>query len=171
MRVFTVGHSTRTLDELISLLNTHSIELLVDVRSIPRSFTNPQFNRETIEIELPKRGIRYMWLEKIGGLRRGFGKLSKNTCWRNRSFRNYADHMETVEFEEGINELLQLAKDCMTVIMCAETLYWRCHRTMIADFLKSKGVQVTHIISEKETREHEYSQCVKIRNGILTYQD
>jgi uncharacterized protein (DUF488 family) len=170
LRVFTIGHSTRTLDELISLLNMHSIGLLVDVRSFPRSFANPQFNQQAVEVELPKRGIRYVWLGKLGGRRKGLGKESKNTCWKNRSFRNYADYMETAEFEDGINDLLKLANEHTAAIMCAEALHWRCHRTMIADFLKSKEVQVTHIFSEREIREHEYSQCAKIRDGVLTYQ-
>lgn len=171
MRIFTIGHSNRTLDEFVALLNTNAIEVLADVRSFTRSFANPQFNRETFETQLSRLGIQYVWIEKLGGLRKGLGKQSKNTCWKNKSFRNYADYMETDEFREGSSELLNLANEHTVAIMCAEVLYWRCHRSMISDLLKSRGVQVMHILSEKEIREHKYSQCAKIRNGILTYHE
>jgi len=171
LRVFTIGHSTRTLNEFIALLNIHDVDILVDVRSFAHSLTNPQFNQERIEAEFPRRGIQYAWLGRLGGMRKGLGKQSKNTCWKSRAFRNYADYMETPEFRQGVDELLQVANDHTVAIMCAEVLYWRCHRCMIADFLKSKGVQVVHILGEKQTREHEYNQCAKIRDGVLTYHD
>ncbi len=109
MRIFTIGHSTRTVDELVQLLAVNQINVLADVRSFPRSFENPQFNIDAIETDLTKRNIRYVWLGKLGGRRKGLGKESKNTCWKNKSFRNYADYMETSSFLEGAEELIQLA--------------------------------------------------------------
>jgi uncharacterized protein (DUF488 family) len=142
LQIFTIGHSTRTLKELVSLLNAYNVLTLADVRSFPRSYTNPQFNIEVLRTELPKQDIHYAGIKKLGGRRKGLGKDSKNTCWKNPSFRNYADYMETPEFEEGIAELSQIASKSATAIMCAEAVYWRCHRSMIADFLKSKAFRL-----------------------------
>lgn len=141
--------------------------MLIDVRSFPRSFKNPQFNKEEIGPELGEQGIRYVWMEKLGGRRKGLGKKSKNVCWKNVSFRNYADYMETPVFREGIDELLQL--EGMRAIMCAEAVYWRCHRSMISDFLKSDGIEVTHIFDEKHAKAHEYTQCAGLVDGQLSY--
>jgi uncharacterized protein (DUF488 family) len=157
LRIFTIGHSTRALDELVQILLAHKVNILADVRSFPRSFKNPQFNTEVIGTELAKHNIRYAWLKKLGGRRKGFGKKSKNTCWKNKSFRNYADYMETSSFSEGAEDLIQLGSEGTAAIMCAEALYWRCHRSMISDFLKSKGIQVTHVFQRKahaRTRVH-----------------
>lgn len=169
MRVFTIGHSTRTFDELVRSLLSHQITILADVRSFPHSFKNPQFNTEAIAAELPKHDIRYGWLQKLGGRRKGFGQESKNTCWKSKSFRNYADYMETSGFSEGAEELVKLAGEGTVVIMCAEAVYWRCHRSMISDFLKSKGLEVTHIFDETHSREHEFTQCAKVVGGRLAY--
>ena len=169
MRIFTIGHSTRTREELIKILLSFEIKILVDVRSFPSSFTNPQFNTDAIGAVLERHGIQYVWLQRLGGRRRGFGKESTNTCWKNKSFRNYADYMETEPFREGIDTLLHLAGTKTVAIMCAESLYWRCHRSMIADYLKSIGVQITHIFDEKHTQEHKYTQCAMIVDGKLTY--
>ena len=169
MRIFTIGHSTRTIDELCKILSPHQIVTLVDVRRFPRSFKNPQFNTDVIGLELSRYRIQYVWLEKLGGRRKGLGKSSKNTCWKNTSFRNYADYMETDQFREGIEQLVQLGESATVALMCAESLYWRCHRSMIADFLKSKGIEVTHIFDEKHTQEHEYTQCARIVDGQLSY--
>jgi len=109
-----------------------------------------------------------VWLEKLGGRRKGLGQSSKNTCWKNRSFRNYADYMETEQFIEGIGQLLQVGESA-TALMCAEGLYWRCHRSMIADFLKSKGIEVTHIFDGRHTQEHEYTECARVVGGQLSY--
>lgn len=171
LKILTIGHSTRTLNELICLLGAHGVQILADVRSVTRSRANPQFNRDVIEMELPKHDITYVWIERLGGRRKGLGKGSKNTCWRSRAFRNYADYMETSLFRDGINELIELANTRTVAIMCAEAVYWRCHRSMIADFLKSLGVQVVHILGEKQTREHEYNEWARIRDGSLTYHD
>jgi uncharacterized protein (DUF488 family) len=167
--VFTIGHSTRTFSELVQCLLLNHVNILVDVRSFPRSFRNPQFNTETMQAELPKHNVRYIWLQKLGGRRRGFGQESKNTCWKSESFRNYADYMETSDFTEGANQLLTLAGKGTVAIMCSEVVFWRCHRSMISDFLKSKGLKVTHIFDEKDYREHEYTECAKLVKGKLTY--
>jgi len=169
LRIYTIGHSTRDISDLCRILTVYHIGVLCDVRSFPRSFRNPQFNKELIAIELGKYAIRYVWLEKLGGRRKGLAVSSKNTCWRNLSFRNYADYMETAGFLEGIGKLLELADAEITAIMCAEAVYWRCHRSMIADFLKSKSVDVTHIFDEAHSKEHEYTQCAKVLHGNLTY--
>jgi uncharacterized protein (DUF488 family) len=116
-----------------------------------------------------KHGIQYVWLQKLGGRRKGLGRSSKNTCWKNRSFRNYADYMETGQFLEGIGQVLQLGESGRTALMCAESLYWRCHRSMIADFLKSKGVEITHIFDGGHTQEHGYTECAIVVDGRLSY--
>jgi uncharacterized protein (DUF488 family) len=171
LQVFTIGHSTRPIDEFLKILSTYQIVTLTDVRSFPRSLTNPQFNRDVIGLELSKRGIQYAWLEKLGGRRKGLGKSSKNTCWKNRSFRNYADYMETSTFHEGIEELVQLGERGTVALMCAESLYWKCHRSMIADFLQSKGIEVTHIFDLKHVQRHQYTGCARIVDGQLTYHE
>ncbi|MGD0175470.1 MAG: DUF488 domain-containing protein [Candidatus Bathyarchaeia archaeon] len=169
LRIFTVGHSTRTFDELVKLLQAYEVNILIDVRSFPRSFKNPQFNKEVIGVKLGEHNIRYVWMEKLGGRRKGLGKESKNFSWKNQSFRNYADYMETPAFLEGIDELTQLGREGTPAIMCAEAVYWRCHRSMISDYLKSKRVEVTHILDEKHIKEHEYTQCAKLVDGQLSY--
>ena len=169
--MFTIGHSTRTIEELTDILLSFEIKTLADIRSFPKSLTNPQFNTNVIGKSLGEHQIQYVWLQKLGGRRKGFGTQSKNTCWRNKSFRNYADYMETETFREGIDELIHLAGKSTVAIMCAESLYWRCHRSMISDHLKSIGVQVTHLIDEKNVRDHEYTQCARIIDGKLTYHE
>lgn len=169
MTILTVGHSTRTMAQLVSLLKTYKANALVDVRRFPRSNTNPQFNLNVIESELKQQGIRYEWMEALGGRRKGIGKDSKNTCWKNLSFRNYADYMETDSFMKSIEELMMFADKDTVAIMCAETLHWRCHRAMISDYLNSKQIKVTHILGQRHSKEHEYTQCAKLKDGNLTY--
>jgi uncharacterized protein (DUF488 family) len=171
LQLFTIGHSTRTIEQLIGVLTEYTVEILVDVRSYPGSRRNPQFGSDAIEQELSKHEIRYLWLPKLGGRRKGLGDDSKNKCWKNQSFRNYADYMETATFGQGIDELIQLSARGTVAIMCAEAMYWSCHRSMVADFLKSLDVKVTHIFDEKKTQVHEYTQCAKIVDGCLTYHD
>jgi uncharacterized protein (DUF488 family) len=156
---------------LLQILSTYEVTAVADVRSFPRSYRNPQFNREVIELDLSRKEIRYVWLRKLGGRRRGLGAASKNTCWKNKSFRSYADYMETNEFRNGIEEVVELAGVENVAIMCAEAVYWRCHRSMIADFLKSKGVEVTHILNEADSKEHKYTRCARIVGGELTYHE
>ena len=167
--LFTIGHSTRPREDLIEILQANRITMLVDVRRYPSSRTNPQYNSDSLADDLPQHGIRYVWLEKLGGRREGLGRQSKNNCLKNRSFRNYADYMETPAFLDGFNQLTELIHEGIVSIMCAEALYWRCHRSLISDFAKSKGLQVVHLVGRGRSSEHKYTQCAKVVNGTLTY--
>src|SRR5207249_9527653 len=141
-RIWTIGHSTRTIDDFISLLEENEIKLLADVRSLPGSKRYPQFNREALAVSLKARGIRYEHFRALGG-RRKTNPDSRNTAWRNASFRGYADHMETERLQQGIERLLDVAAEAgPTAIMCAEAVWWRCHRSLISDYLKSHEVEV-----------------------------
>lgn len=166
--IWTIGHSTHTLQEFIALLHGYHIEMLVDVRSLPGSNKFPHFNKENLKISLPKEGISYKHLLILGG-RRKVSKTSKNTAWHNASFRGYADYMETGAFKEGILELKKLAEHTKVAIMCSEVLWWRCHRSMIADKLKSEGWTVIHILSLTKSEEHPYTSPAKIIKGELSY--
>jgi uncharacterized protein (DUF488 family) len=153
MKLFTIGHSTRAADELIALLKSAGVDLLVDVRTVPRSRTNPQFNGETLPETLATAGIGYRHMKALGGLR-GRQKLdgpSPNTYWRNDSFRNYADYALTPGFRAGLDELRGLAGEHTCAVMCAETLWWRCHRRIITDYLIAAGDQVVHILGPDKT--------------------
>jgi len=166
--VLTVGHSTRSRDDFIALLQTHAVKRLVDVRSIPRSRHNPQFNRDRLGPALRRAGIRYVPLKKLGGLRHA-KKDSSNTAWRNASFRGFADYMQTREFAEGLKRLLKLSRTKTTAIMCAEAVPWRCHRSLIADALLARGCQVEEIASLKRTRPHTLTPWARVRGTRVTY--
>jgi len=166
--IFTIGHSTRTFAEFAELLQVNEIEELVDVRSIPRSLHNPQFNEDTLEKSLKKVHIRYTRLKELGGLRRT-KKDSVNLGWRNASFRGYADYMATPEFEEGLEELMKIARLRKTATMCAEAVPWRCHRSLIADALSKKGWLVRDIMSRTSATRHRLTPFLKVRNGRLVY--
>ena len=166
--VWTIGHSTRPGDEFIQILKAHEITTLVDVRSFPGSRRYPQFNKEELSESLANAGIDYHHIPSLGGRRRSLTS-SNNTAWRNPSFRAYADHMETLEFKQGIEKLLELAGKQRTAIMCAEALWWRCHRSLIADYLKSFGATVIHVADEKETEIHPYTTAARIVEGRLSY--
>jgi uncharacterized protein (DUF488 family) len=150
--IFTIGHSTRSLDELTGLLRQVSVDLLVDVRSVPRSRTNPQFNADAIAGPLASAGIGYRHLSALGGLRHRAKEAppSANTLWRNEAFRNYADYAASPAFAAGLEELLALARDHRCAIMCAEAVWWRCHRRIIADYLINRGASVVHIMGERK---------------------
>jgi uncharacterized protein (DUF488 family) len=171
MHLFTIGHSTRTFEEFYDLLKKHDIQVLVDVRSLPGSKRNPQFNRENLQKSLEEKGIKYVWLgEELGGYRKkGLGEESPNKAWSDESFRNYADHTLTSEFGKGIEKLLSLAENQRVAIMCAEKLYWQCHRRIISDYLKAKGHQITHIAEKGKVIEHELTDFARIQNGKITY--
>jgi uncharacterized protein (DUF488 family) len=146
--IFTIGHSTRSGGELVALLREAGVDMLVDVRSVPRSRTNPQFNTDTLPAELAKAGIGYRHMRALGGLRhhpKG-APQSPNTLWRNGAFRNYADYAMTAPFRDGLAELRGLAEEHVCAIMCAEAVWWRCHRRLIADYLLTEGVAVAHIM-------------------------
>src|SRR6266516_4732371 len=169
MRIWTIGHSTRTIDKFISLLEEHGIKVLADVRSLPGSKRYRQFNKETLADSLAQAGIRYEHFPELGG-RRKVRPDSRNTAWRNASFRGYADHMETEEFGKGVERLLDLAREAgPTAIMCAEAVWWRCHRSLISDYLKARGIEVTHILGANKTEPHPYTPAARIVHGALTY--
>ena len=169
MRIWTIGHSTRTIDKFISLLEEHGIKLLADVRSLPGSKRCPQFNKETLADSLAKAGIRYEHFPELGG-RRKARPDSRNTAWRNASFRGYADYMETEEFDKGVKRLLDIATEFgPAAIMCAEAVWWRCHRSLISDYLKARGIEVMHILDANKTEPHPYTSAAHIVKGKLSY--
>lgn len=167
--VWTVGHSTRSAEEFNHILSVHEIRVLVDVRSFPGSRRYPQFNKEQLKQSLTATGIRYHHSPALGGRRRP-NPESKNLAWKNASFRAYADHLESDEFKQGIKELLEMALKERTAVMCAEALWWRCHRSLIADYLKSLGWEVLHIQNEKQAETHPYTSAAKIVEGRLSYE-
>ena len=166
--VMTIGHSTRTLEEFIGLLQAHAVSLVADVRTIPRSRHNPQFNKDSLPEELKKAGLGYVHLPGLGGLRHA--KLnSLNVGWRNASFRGYADYMQTPEFETSLEELIQLAKQKQIAIMCAEAVPWRCHRSLIADALLVRRIRTEDIMSATRRQVHTLTPFAKIRGTTITY--
>lgn len=166
--IWTIGHSTHSIGEFISMLRSFNIEVLADVRSLPGSTEYPHFNKEALAQSLQEQSIKYIHIPELGG-RRKVKKNSYNTAWRNDSFRGYADYMETEGFLKGIENLLGIAKEKQTAMMCAEALWWRCHRSMISDYLKSVGVEVTHIMGISKSDSHPFTQAAKIVNGKLSY--
>ena len=168
LTVLTIGHSTHPFDEFVEILKAHSVEQLVDVRSVPKSRRVPQFNAESLSIELPPRGIAYVHLKSLGGLRHST-KGSINTGWRNASFRGYADYMATEDFRQGIARLMELASEKQTAIMCAEAVPWRCHRSLIGDALLVRGVKVEDIMNAKTRREHALAAFAKVEGVQITY--
>src|SRR5215469_1005643 len=196
MTIYTIGHSTRGFDELVAALRGHGITTLVDIRSFPVSQRMPQFNREYLQVELPKHGIAYVWLKELGGRRKKILKDSPNTALRNESFRNYADFMITEEFAGGIARLLELAGDTAgpstrtgnfarsslrmtpeegrqggTAIMCAERVYFQCHRMLVSDYLTAHGHTVLHIDDEKRpVRKHTLMAEARMADGKLMYE-
>lgn len=167
-RIWTVGHSTRTIEEFIRLLKSFGIEAVADVRTVPRSKRNPQFNQDELERALPAAGIEYAHMRRLGGLRHP-RKDSPNAGWRNEGFRGYADYMQTMAFNEALSELIELAGSKQTAIMCAEVLPWRCHRSLIADALLLRGFAVTEIIGEGDSREHKMTPFAVAESVTLTY--
>jgi len=167
-RLWTIGHSTRTAAEFNEILAAYRLEALVDVRSFPGSRRYPQFNKQQLANLLPEIEVGYFHLPDLGG-RRKTRKDSRNTAWKNQSFRGYADYMETKDFQQGIQRLLEIAGEKRTAIMCAEALWWRCHRSLIADYLKAQGVEVIHILSATHDEPHPYTSAARIVDGELTY--
>ena len=166
--VFTIGHSTRPIIEFIDLLTAHGVEHLVDVRTIPQSRHNPQFGRDRLCSSLEHADIRYTHLPGLGGLRRP-RKDSMNTGWRNTSFRGYADYMQTPEFEQNLNRSIELAREERVALMCAESVPWRCHRSLIADALLAPGIDVREITSTREARRHALTPWARIEGTKVTY--
>jgi uncharacterized protein (DUF488 family) len=168
LSLWTIGHSTRSINQFLELLCEFEVKLLVDVRSFPGSRRYPHFNRENLSASLRAAGIEYVHMPELGG-RRKAKPDSLNMTWRNESFRGYADYMETDGFKNGIGRLMELARERRTVIMCAEAVWWRCHRSLIADHLKACGVTVTHILGEGKSEEHPFTSAAQLVNGKLSY--
>jgi uncharacterized protein (DUF488 family) len=166
--IWTIGHSTRELEVFLGLLATFDVEVVADVRSFPGSRRYPQYGREALEASLTARGIAYHWLRALGGRRRT-SPSSPNTAWRNPAFRGYADYMSTAEFALGMQQLLQVASRARTVIMCAEALWWRCHRSLIADALCVRDVKVVHILDGRHETVHPMTSAARIVQGKLSY--
>jgi len=167
--LYTIGHSTRTWDEFLEALKAHSVATLTDIRSFPMSRRLPHFNRESLERTLPEAGIRYAWIKALGGRRPKLLDDSPNVALRNDSFRNYADYMLTTEFQHGITELLGIAESSRTAYMCAERLYFRCHRMLVSDWLVAHGHEVLHIDGAGPAKRHELMAEARIIEGQLIY--
>jgi uncharacterized protein (DUF488 family) len=166
--IWTIGHSTRTLDEFLGVLRAHQIEALVDVRRFAGSRRLPQFNEDALRAGLERGGITYRWLPSLGG-RRTPAADSPNTGWRHAAFRGYADHLASEEFAEGFFELLMIAGGLRTTVMCAEMLWWQCHRRLIADVLTALGYDVLHIQTEKPADPHRLVDPARLVDGELSY--
>jgi uncharacterized protein (DUF488 family) len=166
--ISTIGHSTRGIGEFIEILDSFQIKSLVDVRSFPGSKRFPHFNKESLKIFLEEHSIEYIHMPELGG-RRKPSENSKNSVWKNEAFRGYADYMETAEFKNAIIRLEEIAKSKNVAYMCSEALWWRCHRSMISDYLKSKGWEVIHIMGLNKTQEHPYTSPARIIQGSLDY--
>jgi uncharacterized protein (DUF488 family) len=167
--LYTVGHSTRSLDELVEALKTHGIQTLVDIRAFPMSRRLPQFNRESLERSLPAAGIRYVWMKDLGGYRKKSREDSPNIGLRNASFRNYADYMLTAEFENAMAELVALAEGSRTAYMCAERVYFHCHRMLVSDWLVAQGHEVMHIDGTGPAKPHRLTEEARTIDGELIY--
>ena len=167
-RIYTVGHSTRSAEELVELLRAHDVQTLVDIRTVPRSRTNPQFNRDTLPKTLAQEDLRYVHLPRLGGLRKA-REDSPNGAWRNRSFRGYADYMLTEEFAQGMEELRELTEDGPLALMCAEAVRWRCHRSLVADALYARDVVAQHITSRTRAEPHKLTPFAVLHGRQVLY--
>ena len=167
--LYTIGHSTRTLDDLIDALRAHQIQTLVDIRAFPMSRRLPQFNRDSLELTLPAAGIRYQWMKALGGYRKKILEESPNIALRNQSFRNYADYMLTGEFDQAISNLLALAETSRTAYMCAERPHFRCHRMLVSDWLVAHGHEVLHIDATGPVKPHSLTSEARMIDGRLIY--
>jgi len=167
--IFTIGHSTRTIEEMTEVLKSHRIETLVDIRSFPMSRRLPHFNRECLETSLPEAGIRYVWMKELGGLRKKIREDSPHVALRNQGFRNYADYMLTEHFRQAIDDLIGLAEHSRTAYMCAERLYFRCHRMLVSDWLVAHGHEVQHIDGHGPMKPHELMAEARLVDGQVIY--
>jgi uncharacterized protein (DUF488 family) len=168
VQIWTIGHSNRALEQFMELLASQQIQLLADVRRFPGSRRLPHFNQENLGQSLASAGIEYVHFPELGGRRKALAN-SPNTVWRNEAFRGYADFMMTPEFRAGIDRLLGLAEKKRTAIMCAEALWWQCHRSLIADYLKAAGHEVLHIMTANKTEPHPFTSAARIVEGKLSY--
>jgi uncharacterized protein (DUF488 family) len=168
VRIHTIGHGNRTFDELVDALRAHRIAQLVDVRSFPGSRRNPQFGRQALARTLPASGIAYRWMKELGGRRRVLPD-SPNTGWRVEGFRAYADYMGTPEFDAALDELMRMARATPTAYMCAERLWWQCHRRLISDALTVRGDEVLHILDASKADPHKRTDFLRVENERLLY--
>jgi uncharacterized protein (DUF488 family) len=166
--IFTIGHSTRQIEDFITLLQTHGVQELIDIRTMPRSRTNPQFNRDTLPVSLKPAHIGYLHMGELGGLRHPRPD-SPNTAWRNASFRGYADYMQTPEFTEAIARLIVLGREKQVAITCAEAVPWQCHRSLVADALTARDIAVEHTMSPTKRQPHKVTPFAQIENTRVTY--
>jgi uncharacterized protein (DUF488 family) len=169
-KIYTIGHSTRTLPDFIEILRSAGVEVLADIRNFPGSRKYPHFNKEELEKTLPGNGIKYMHFKALGGRRKPL-KDSKNTAWRVEAFRGYADYMETEPFISAINELMEQARRKTLAYMCSEAVWWSCHRSLVSDYLKVRGWKVLHLMGPGKTTEHPYTKAARIVNGELSYEE
>lgn len=169
-KIWTIGHSTHPIEKFIAMLQSHGIATLADVRRFPASRRHPQYNAAQLQRELAAYGMEYQPFPELGG-RRPARVDSHNTAWRNDSFRGYADYMETSEFQQTADRLMKTAAGRPTAIMCAESLWWRCHRGLIADYLKIRGIEVLHILDESKAEPHPYTSAATVEDGSLSYHE
>jgi len=168
--IWTIGHSTRTEEEFLDLLSVHGLKAIADVRRFPGSRRHPQFAREALEKSLPAVEIDYLWLPQLGGRRRPAAD-SPNSGWRNEAFRGYADHIDTPEFAQGFELLVDLAARRRTAMMCSELLWWRCHRSLVSDVLKARGWTVLHVMDASPPKEHPWTAPARVVDGRLDYSE
>jgi uncharacterized protein (DUF488 family) len=168
--IWTIGHSTRPIDEFLSLLTGSGIEAIADVRSFPGSRRHPQYGKEALAATLAAHEVDYHWLPSLGGRRKPSAD-SPNTGWRNPSFRGYADYMSGPEFAQGLSQLLEMSKQSRTAIMCSEAVWWRCHRSLLADALCVRGIEVVHLLDAKHKVKHPMTSPARVVGGMLSYAD
>ncbi len=166
--IWTIGHSTRPIEEFLDLLQTYRVEAIADVRRFPGSRKYPQYGQQALAAALGRHGIGYEWLEALGGRRRASAD-SPNTAWRSAAFRGYADYMGSAEFAQGLAQLLELTSQSRTALMCSEAVWWRCHRSLIADALCVRGIEVVHVLDARHNTPHPMTQPARIVDGRLTY--
>jgi uncharacterized protein (DUF488 family) len=169
LALFTIGHSTHPFKEFLKLLARHGIEVLADIRRFPGSRKYPHFNRACLASALPQSGVEYRWFEALGGRRKKPGGSSRNLGLRNESFRNYADYMTTPEFHEAVMRLLEIARQKRTAFMCSESVFWRCHRRLVSDYLLAHGIEVQHVMPTGELRPHTLTEGASLDGGELSY--
>ena len=168
--IYTVGHSTPTIEVFLSMLESFDIKTIVDIRRFPGSRKFPQFNQDNLKIALEEAGMQYISMLDLGGRRKPTND-SKNTIWKNESFRGYADYMETAAFENAVVKLEEIALKQTTAYMCSEAVWWRCHRSMVSDYLKAKGWTVLHIMNIAKVQKHKYTEPARIVDGKVYYSD
>jgi uncharacterized protein (DUF488 family) len=169
-RIFTIGHSTRPIEQFVEILHAHGVQQVIDIRTIPKSRHNPQFNSDALATALRGAGIRYVHLKELGGLRHA-RKDSVNLGWRNASFRGFADYMQAPEFAAALDRAIDLAQSRPSALMCAEAVPWRCHRSLVSDALLVRGIRVEHITNSAEAKPHALTPFARVRGAEIIYPD